>query len=112
LAPCQSFPATADFAEDHCSGSPPLVSLQLEIPFGKVSPDGIHQFVGASKTPWKDHVLAQIAEESFDQIEPRSAGRREMVMKAGMSSRSSYHIGVFVGSVVVQNQVQVDPGRG
>ena len=112
MAPCQSFPGTADFLDDHCSVGPLLVSLRLEIPFGKVSPDGIHQLVGASKTFRKDHVLAQIAEKSFDQIEPRSAGRREVEMKAEMSCKSSYSLGVFVGSVVVQNQLQVDPPAG
>ena len=112
MAPCQSFPGTADFLEDHCSVSPPLVSLRLEITFGKVSPDGIHQLVGASETPGKDHVLAQIAEKSFDQVEPRSTGRREVEVKAGMCSQPSHHLGVFVGGVVVQDQVQVDPGRG
>jgi hypothetical protein len=112
LVPCQSFPGTADFLQDHLFVSPPLVSLRLEIPLGKVSPDGIDQLVGASKTSRKDHVLAQITEESFDQIEPRSAGRREVEMKAGMSDQPSHHLGVFMGSVVVQNQEQVDPGRG
>jgi hypothetical protein len=29
-----------------------------------------------------------------------------------MSGQRSHRLGVFVGSVVVQNQVQVDPGRG
>jgi hypothetical protein len=64
LTPCQSFPGSADFLEDHCSVSPALVSLRLEIPLGKVSPDDIDQLVGASETPRKDHVLAQISEKS------------------------------------------------
>ena len=70
LVLCQSFPGSADFLQDHRSVSPPLVSLRLEIPLGKVSSDGLDQLIGASKTFRKDHVLAQITEESFDPIEP------------------------------------------
>lgn len=93
LASCQSFPATADFLQDHRSVSPPLVSLRLEVPLGKISPDGIDLLVGASKIARKDQVLAKITEESFDQIEPRSAGRREVEMKAGMNGQPSHHLG-------------------
>ena len=60
--PTQREPATF---HRHAVG-PPLVSLRLEIPLGKLSPDGVDQLVGAPKTPWKDHVLTQITEESFD----------------------------------------------
>ncbi len=109
---CQSFPGSADFLKDHCSVGPPPVSLRFENPLGKVSTDGINQLVGASKISRKDHGLAQITEESFDQIEPRSAGGREAEMKAGMRGQPSHHLGVFVGGAVLQNQVQVDPGRG
>jgi hypothetical protein len=62
----QSFPGLVDFLQNRGSIGPPLVSLRLEIPLGKVSPDGVDQLVGAPKTSGKNHVLAQIGEESFD----------------------------------------------
>ncbi len=101
-----------DFLQNRGSIGPPLVSLRLEIPLGKVSPDGVNQLVGAPKTSGKNHVLAQIAEEPFDQVQPRSAGRREVEMKAGMCGQPSHDLGVLVSGVIVQNQVQIDLGRG
>jgi hypothetical protein len=100
-----------DFLQNRGSVGPPLVSLRLEIPLGKVSPDCVHQLVGASKAPGKDHVLAQITGESFNQIQPRSAGRREVEVKAGMCGQPSHDLGVLVSGVVVQNQVQIDLRR-
>ena len=45
------------------------------------------------------------------QLSHRSAGEREVEVKAGMSGQPSHHLGVFVGGVVVQNQVPINRGR-
>ena len=55
-ASSQSFQGSAYFFWNRGSVSPPQVLPRLEIPLGKVSPDGVHQLVGASKTPGKDQV--------------------------------------------------------
>ena len=55
-ASSQSFQGSAYFLSNLGSISPPQVSPRLEIPLGKVFPDGVHQLVGASKTPGKDQV--------------------------------------------------------
>jgi len=46
-ASCQRFQSSAYFFWNRGSVRPPQVLLRLEIPLGKVSPDGVHQVVGA-----------------------------------------------------------------
>ncbi len=110
MAPCQGFPCL-NYREDHSSVSSPILSLRLEISFGKVSPDGIHRLVGASETLRKDHVLAQLVEELFDTVEPKSSGRHDVEIIARICSQPFHHLGIFVGGAFIQDQVQVDPGR-
>ncbi len=54
---------------------------------------------------------SELAEEAFDDIEPRATGRREMDMKAGVSFQLILHVLVFVRGIVVHDQIDVQVGR-
>ena len=52
-------------------------------------------------------VLRQTGEETLHQIEPGTVGRREMAMEAPVAEQPLLHLGGLVGSVVVEDQVDV-----
>ncbi len=58
-----------------------------------------------------DLLLAQECEPTFDEIEPRSAGRREVQVKARMASKPASDTRRFVGPVIVEDQMHVELGR-
>ena len=53
----------------------------------------------------------QVPEEAFHHIEPRGTRRREMQMKARMLRQPFLDLGMFVGCVVIQDQMQVPVRR-
>lgn len=55
-----------------------------------------------------DCLLRDDPEPAFDQVEPRGIGRREVQVKSWPASQPSLDLGVFVGGVVVDNQVHVE----
>lgn len=69
----------------------------------------------SSATPGKDTALervgVQVAEESLDHVEPRSAGRREVHVEARMALEPGLDLRMLVGGVVVGDQMQVAPRR-
>jgi hypothetical protein len=111
LASFYSLSGSPDFLEIRGSITSPQVSLRLEIPLGKVSPAGVNQVFGSFKTPGRGDALAEVTEESFDQIKQRSTAGREVEAKAGMIGQLSHHLGVFLDGVVVQIEVESNSGR-
>jgi len=69
----------------------------------------------SSSTSWEDApsepLLSEIAEETLDHVEPRTAGRGEVHVKARMAGQPLLHFGVLVRGVVIGDQVQVFVGR-
>jgi hypothetical protein len=95
---CQRLAGAMDLLQDTLATRFPNISCWVQNPFGKIIPDGNRQFFDAAETTRKHDVLAEVAEEAFDQIEPRHAGWREMQMEAGMLCDPSEHGGVRRGS--------------
>ncbi len=53
------------------------------------------------------HTLyAQVAEEAFDHVQPRSAGRHEVHLHAWMAPQPALYFGVLMGRIVVGDHVQ------
>src|SRR5665811_413507 len=52
-------------------------------------------------------LVRKLAEEAFDEIQPRCTCRREVHMEARMLRQPCFHRRMFMGGVVVDDQVQV-----
>ena len=50
-------------------------------------------------------LLAQLPEEAFHHVQPGSARRREVQMKAGVPRQPRFNLRVLVGRIVIQNQM-------
>jgi hypothetical protein len=65
------------------------------------------ELIDAAEHSTGDLLLSQMAEEAFDHVEPRGAGRGEMKMKSRMPSNPAQNDGVLVGAVVVGDQMDL-----
>src|ERR1035441_3508918 len=66
---------------------------------------GADQFLHAAKGCAAQAILRQVAEEAFYHVQPRTAGRREVHMEAGMAAEPAFHLGMLVGGIVVDDQI-------
>ena len=71
----------------------------------KISVNGLDQDPNALKTPAHDGLLGKTPEESLYQVEPGSAGRSKMDVKAPMARQPGFYLGMFVGGVVIDNEM-------
>ena len=55
--------------------------------------------------------LGQLAKPVFHQIEPGRARGDKVQVKPWMSPQPLLDLGVFVGSIIVEDQMQIQPGR-
>ena len=60
----------------------------------------------SSKGAAPDGFVGELAEPALDQIQPRRAGGDEVEMEAVVLGEPSLDLGVGMGAVVVQNQMQ------
>src|SRR5829696_6052730 len=65
----------------------------------------------AAKTARQHDVLAQIPEEALHQIKPGGGGWREMQVKARTFGQPRFDFGMFMGGVVVQDEMHIHPSR-
>src|ERR1700730_674032 len=63
---------------------------------------------GAAPNPF----ASDFSKPAFDQIQPGRTGGSEMQMKSSMALQPSLHFGMFVGGVVVHDQMQLHCGGG
>src|ERR1700690_1908028 len=75
-----------------------------------VSTDGQDEFFQIAKNAAPQPVLREIAEEALHHVQPRRAGGGEVHMKTRVPGQPALYLGVFMGSVVVADQVQVEMG--
>jgi hypothetical protein len=68
--------------------------------------DGSYRFLDRTKAATSDTLLGQITKATFDQVQPRAGSRGEVKMEARTTSEPGVHPRVFVGAVVVDDQVQ------
>ena len=65
----------------------------------------------APETPAPDPFGRDLPKPSFDNVQPRTGGGREMDMKTRMPSQPRFDLRVFVRAVVINNQVQIQVRR-
>src|SRR5579863_10726586 len=68
------------------------------------------QHSNGSVTAAPDAALGHFCEESLHQVQPTSAGRREVNVIARVSRQPVSNLGDLVGTVVVHHQMHVQPG--
>ena len=71
------------------------------------SSNRILEFAGAAVNASAQLFLSEERKPAFDQLKPGTTGRREMQMEARVPQQPMLNGRGLVGSVVVQNQVQV-----
>jgi hypothetical protein len=100
----QRFYTFGDLAQDAINRSTPDEHLGLLVV--NVILDSGHQFLDSVKAAASDALLGQIAKPTFDQVQPRAGCRNEMQVEARMTFQLGFHARVFVGRVVIDNQMQ------
>ena len=73
--------------------------------------DGPFQFLHAAKHAAANPFVGECGEPSLDQVQPRTVGRREVNMKPRALGQPMADERRFVCAVVVQNEMDVEPGR-
>jgi hypothetical protein len=78
--------------------------------FLNISENAFLESFDAGKDAAPELILGQVAEESFDHVEPTAAGGREVEMKALVARSPAQNRRVFVGGIVVDDQVELFVG--
>lgn len=78
--------------------------------FFDISEDAFLESFDAGKDAAPELILGQVAEESFNHVEPTAAGGREVKMKALVARRPALNRRVFVGGIVVDDKVELFVG--
>jgi len=73
--------------------------------------DGRDQVGNALENPPPETLGGDLAEPSFDEVQPRRARGGEVGVKPGVLGQPLLDLRVRVGPVVVHDQVQIQPGR-
>ena len=55
-----------------------------------------------------DRLVGELAEPALDEVEPRARGRGEVQVEARVLGKPGVDVGVLVGAVVVDDQVQLE----
>src|SRR6516165_6885020 len=69
------------------------------------------EFSNAAEDAAADGVAGDQAEEAFDQIDPGGRSRGEVEVEAGVALEPSLDLGVLVGRVVVDDEMQIEAFR-
>jgi hypothetical protein len=72
--------------------------------------DLLDQFAHIAEGAAADGALGNQGEPALDLIEPTGIGRSEVQVIAEMTGQPGFDLGMFVGSVILQNQVDVEVG--
>lgn len=98
--------------DDGVGGRCPAEGLRVGVVGVEIGADGLVQFDDGAEDAALQPPLGQRGEQALDGVDPGRAGGREMDMEARMAGEPSLHGLGLVGGVVVEDQVQVEFGRG
>lgn len=73
--------------------------------------DGGNQFGHAAKSTPPDTFVSDLAEPTFNHVQPGTRSRNEMQMEPRMPPNPGFDPRMLMGSVIVHDQVQVQFGR-
>ncbi len=106
------FPSSStDFLKDAVCGRGPHDGPRVAVVILDVVQDRLDQCLHVSEHAALEALLIEVAEESFDDVEPRAAGGYEVHVEAGMPLEPALDSLVFVGGVVVDDEMKVELTR-
>ena len=71
--------------------------------------DGHDEFFHVAEDATSDALVGKVAEETLHHVEPRTARRREVHVEPRVSCQPSLNLRMFVGGVVIRDQMDVSP---
>src|SRR5271156_5359197 len=108
--PINKFTKPLEFVEDRIGArgahKGPLVGIVVSY----VVVDLVHQFTHAAEGAAPDRLLSDEREPALDLVEPAGVGGSVMDVVARPAREPGFDLGVFVGAVVVGNQVDLELG--
>lgn len=104
-------PGSSDLCDDLISFGGPDERLGSLIVLLNVVHDCLNQLLDATERAASDAVVGDFAKPAFDQIQPGTAGGREMDVKSSMPFQPRLDLRMLVRCVVVHDQVQVQLRR-
>ena len=87
-----------------CFGSPDEGFGLAVMPID-VSADSVNEFLDVTEDTAPQTILRQIAEEAFYHVQPGTASRGKVNSEARVPAQPALHFGMFMGGVVVHNEV-------
>ena len=101
----------ANLVEDSVDGSVPDEGFRVSIVLVQVVFDGGDEFVDASEDTAAKALLGQHAEPAFDEVEPGGTSGSEVQLEARVGEEPLADRFMFVGGIVVKDDVQGEMGR-
>src|SRR5437660_9237709 len=105
------FPAP-HFVDDGVGVGGPGEGLRISIGLGKIAVDGGLEIDDALEDAALEPLSDQLGEEPFDGVEPGCRGRGEVEVEPRMPFEPNPHLGMLVGGVVIDDQMEFLPSRG
>ena len=104
-------PPAIDGSDDFVGIGGPDKGLWFIVCLGKEAIDGGLEFDDGAEHTALEAAAGQLGEVSFDCIQPGGGCRGEVEGEAGMAFEPGADLGVLVGRVIVENDVNQLPGR-
>src|SRR5215469_9282443 len=101
----------SNLACNRASRRSPYEGLGMMIAVADVFADRAHQLADAAEGPSPDALVCDFREKAFHQVQPRSSRGGEVAVIAGVSSEPVFHGGMRVGTVIIQNEMDIQPTR-
>ena len=111
FCPGNSLTKSREFLEDGVSRSSPREGLWIFVVSADVAVDFFDEIGGGIEGAPTDRALGDEGEEAFDLIEPGGVGGREVKVPARTAGEPSSDLGMLVGGVVVDDEMDVELGR-
>jgi len=102
----QGLASALDLFEDVGCFRGPNEWLGLIVVLVNISANGHDQLLDIAEAASSQAVFSEIAEEAFDHVQPRTAGRCEVKVKPRMARQPPLHLRMFVRRVTIDNQVE------
>ena len=102
----ESGASAGDLGEDIAGVGFPDKGLGVLVVLVKVVVDSLDQGLEAGKDFRANPLDGEVSKEAFHHVEPRGAGWGEVEHKARMFHQPGFHFGVFVGGVIVEDEVK------
>ena len=107
----QRFFTLADLGQDGICILAPPKHLGILIVESNIIHDGSLQLLYVLEHPSSDSLVRELTEESLHSVEPGGRGGCEMEMEARMLTQPVLDVGGLVGSIVVYDQMEIQPLR-